>query len=76
MEISLQGELPLQISCTDTQIESKNYVVSNAFGNIAITSVLNGEQGSVSVPISSTTQGAIIHIETVISNVSIQRWIR
>jgi len=76
MEISLQGELPLKISCTDTQIESKNYVVSNAFGNMVITSMLNGEQGSVSVPISSTTQGAIIHIETVISNVSIQRWIR
>ena len=76
MEISLQGELPLKISCTDTQIESKNYVVSNTFGNMAITSILNGEQGSVSVPISSTTQGAIIHIETVISNVSIQRWIR
>lgn len=76
MEISVQGELPLKISCTDTQIESKNYVVSNAFGNMAITSILNGEQGSVSVPISSTTQGAIIHIETVISNVSIQRWIR
>jgi hypothetical protein len=76
MEISLQGELPLKISCTDTQIESKNYVVSSAFGNMVVTSILNGEQGSVSVPISSTTQGAIIHIETVISNVSIQRWIR
>ena len=76
MEISLQGELPLKISCIDTQIESDNYVVSNSFGNMAITSILNGEQGSVSVPISSTTQGAIIHIETVISNVSIQRWIR
>jgi len=76
METSLQGELPLKISCTDTQIESKNYVVSSAFGNMAVTSILNGEQGSVSVPISSTTQGAIIHIETVISNVSIQRWIR
>jgi hypothetical protein len=76
MEISLQGDLPLKISCIDAQIESKNYLVSSAFGNMVVTSILNGEQGSVSVPISSTTQGAIIHIETVISNVSIQRWIR
>ena len=76
MEISLQGELPLQISCTNTQLESKSYEVSNNVGNLALTSVLNGVSGSVSVPISSTTEGAIIHVETVVSNVSIQRWIR
>jgi hypothetical protein len=74
--ISMQGELPLQISCTNTLLESKNYEVSNAFGKLALNSVLNGIQGSVSVPISSTIQGSIIHIETVISNISIQRWIR
>ena len=76
MEISLQGELPLQISCKNTQLESKNYEVSNDVGNLALTSVLDGVRGSVSVPISSTTEGAIIHLETVVSNVSIQRWIR
>jgi hypothetical protein len=76
MEISLQGELPLQISCTKALLESKNYEVSYAVGNLELTSVLNGVRGSVSVPISSTTQGAIIHLETVVSNVSIQRWIR
>ncbi len=75
-EISLQGELPLHISCTNTLLESKNYEVSNEVGNLALTSVLNGVSGSVSIPISSTTEGAIIHLETVVSNVSIQRWIR
>jgi hypothetical protein len=74
--ISLQGDLHLQISCTNTLFESKNYEVSNVFGTLASTSVLNGVSGSVSVPISSTAQGAIIHLEIVISNVSIQRWIR
>ncbi len=76
MDISLQGKLPLQISCINTQLESKNYEVSNNVGNLALTSVLNGASGSVSVPISSTTEGALIHIEIVVSNVSIQRWIR
>jgi hypothetical protein len=76
MEISLQGKLPLQISCTNTELESKSYEVPNHIGNLALTSLLNGVSGSVSVPISSTTEGAIIHIETVVSNVSIQRWIR
>jgi hypothetical protein len=75
-EISLQGELPLKISCTNTLLESKNYEVSNDVGNLSLDSVLNGVRGSVSLPISSTTEGAIIHLETVVSNVSIQRWIR
>jgi hypothetical protein len=76
MEISQQGRLPLQISCKNTQLDSKNYEVSNDVANLALTSVLDGVRGSVSVPISSTTQGAIIHLETVVSNISIQRWIR
>ena len=75
-EISLQGELPLQISCTNALLESRNYEVSNNVGNLALTSVLNGVSNSVYVPISSTTEGAIIHIETVVSNVLIQRWSR
>jgi hypothetical protein len=76
IEIALQGELPLQISCTSTQLESNNYEVSSDVGNLALTSILNGVNGSVSVPISNTSEGAIIHIETVVSNVSLQRWIR
>jgi hypothetical protein len=75
-EISLQGTLPLQISCTNTLLSSKNYEVSNDVGNLALTSVLNDVRGNVYCPISSTTEGAIIHIETIVSNVSIQRMIR
>jgi hypothetical protein len=75
-EISLQGTLPLQISCTNTLLSSKNYKVSNDVGNLALTSVLNDVRGNVYCPISSTTEGAIIHIETIVSNVSIQRMIR
>jgi hypothetical protein len=76
MEMSIQGEIPLQISCTNTQLQSRNYEISNSVGNLALTSILNGASGGVTVPISSTIEGAIIHIETVVSNVSIQRWIR
>ena len=75
-QIISQGELPLQISCVNTQLTSKNYDVASGSGNLAVTSVLDGESGSVSVPISSTPEGAVIHLEIVISNVSIQRWIR
>jgi hypothetical protein len=74
--IALQGELPLKISCTSTQLTTKTYEVSYQPENLAITSTLDGVNGSVSVPISSTPEGAIINIETVISNISIERWIR
>jgi hypothetical protein len=74
--ISLYGELPLQISCTNTQLISQNYELSTVPGQLEVTSVLDGTTGSISVPISSSPNGAIIHIETVISNVLIQRWIR
>jgi hypothetical protein len=76
LEISLKGELPLQISCTSAKLESKILEVSSSVRNLALNSVLNGVRGNVYVPISSTTEGAIIHVETVVSNVSIQRWIR
>jgi hypothetical protein len=74
--LALQGELPLQISCLNTQLSSKNYVLSYPLENLVIASVLDGTSGNVSVPISSTSSGAIIHVETVVSNISIQRWIR
>jgi hypothetical protein len=72
----LPAELSLQISCTGTQLISNNYEFFNDPGQLVITSILDGASGSVSIPISSSTQGAVIHIETVISNVSIQRWTR
>ena len=74
--IRLFGELPLQISCTNTQLISNDYETSTASGPLMITSVLDGALGSVSIPISSSSEGAVIHLETVISNISIQRWIR
>ena len=74
--IALQGKLPLQVSCTDTQLTSKTYTVNSATQNLVITSILNGNVGTVSIPISTTIQGAVINVETVVCNVSIERWIR
>ena len=73
--IALQGAIPLQISCASTQLTTKTYQVSNQFENLEISSQLNGAKGSISVPIQSGPQGSIINIETVISNISIERWI-
>lgn len=72
--VSLPGELPLIVSCTNTQLTTKTYTV-NQPENLVITSQLDGVNGSVSVPISRTSDGAIINVEIVSSNVSIARWI-
>ena len=74
--ISLRGELPLLISCKDTQLIAKTYETSYQPQNLVISSQLSGVYGSVSVPLSSTSYGAVVKIEIVTSNISIERWIR
>jgi hypothetical protein len=74
--IALGGELPLQISCMSTQLTTETYNVPYQPENLTITSELNGASGSVSIPISNGTAGSVIYVETVISNVSIQRCIQ
>ena len=74
--ISLQGKLPLQISCESTQLTTETYNIPYQLGNFEITSQLNGYSGSVFIPISNSSEGSIIHLEIVISNISIERWIR
>jgi len=69
---SLGGELPLKISCLSAQLTTTTYQVSYPIENLVITSELNGLGGSVSVPISSTSIGAIIHVQIVSSNVSVE----
>lgn len=68
---ALGGELPLKISCLSTALTSQTYQVSYPIENLAITSQLNGALGSVTIPISSTAEGAIINLQIVTSNISI-----
>jgi hypothetical protein len=74
--ITLQGNLPLRISCTDAQLSSQTYTVSSATEDLVITSVLNGDIDRVIIPISTTSEGALINVETVECNIAITRWIR
>ncbi len=74
--IATQGKVPLQISCKTTQLTTQTYQVSSAVDSLTVTSVFDGTVGSVSVPISTTSSGAVIHLETVISNICIERWLR
>jgi hypothetical protein len=74
--ISMFGKVPLKMSCISTQITTATYDLSYEPGTLLVTSVLDGVSGQVSIPVSSTASGAIINVETVLCNITIQRWVR
>ena len=74
--IALMGKLPLLISCKSTAVNRQDYQVSYELDHLTVTSSLDGERRPVSVPISSTPEGAIIHMETVVFQRFMERWIR
>ena len=48
--IALQGNIPLTISCSNSQLLTNSYQVSYHPERLAINSILNGDMGSVTVP--------------------------
>lgn len=74
--IALRGVLPLKASAVNTHLTTVVYQTTQQPQNLKITSMLDGALGSVTVPVSSTDQGVIINIETVVCSVAIERWIR
>jgi len=69
--LSLHGELPLQISCSSAQLITESFQTSQS-ENLAVISQLSGVVDSVSVPISSSSAGATINVEIVISNILVE----
>ena len=74
--IAMFGKVPLKMSCVATQITTSTYDLSYEPETLRVTSILDGIVGQVSVPVSSTASGAIINVETVLCNVTIERCIR
>jgi hypothetical protein len=73
---ALFGVLPLQARCLNTQLSTQTYQVTQAVTALNVTSTLDGQTGNVIVPITTTSSGAVINIETVVCNIAIERWIR
>jgi hypothetical protein len=76
VNLDSRGELPLIIRCLNVQLVSKSYEVTYQPFYLTITATKDDSVGNISVPISSTTQGAIVNIEIVVVNVAIERWIQ
>jgi hypothetical protein len=74
--ISMFGKVPLKMSCVTTQITTTTYDLSYEPETLLVTAILDGASGQVSIPVSSTASGAIINVELVLCNITIQRWVR
>lgn len=73
---ALFGVLPLQTRCLNTQLTTHSYTVSTAATTLTVTSTIDGQTGSVIIPITIAENGATINIETVICNIALERWLR
>ncbi len=71
--LALYGKLPLKISCQSVQTTTTTYTLSYAIDNFLISSTIGEETSTISVPITSSTGGSIIHIDLVISQIKIER---
>jgi hypothetical protein len=74
--ISMFGKVPLKMSCVTTQITTTTYDLSYDPETLRVTSILEGVTGQVSIPVSSAASGAIINVEVVLCNVTVQRCVR
>jgi hypothetical protein len=74
--IAMYGKVPLKVSCVTTEVTTTTYNLSYEPETLLLTSILDGVSGQVSIPVSSTASGAIINVEIVLCNVTIQRWVR
>jgi hypothetical protein len=75
-EFGFMGKVPLKISCTNVESSIITYNLSYQPTALTITANYDGVQGQVSIPISSTANGAIINVELVVCEVKIERWVR
>ena len=70
------GEIPLQISCTNVESTELTYNASNSSISLVMTAMLDGTPGQVVIPISTDTSGAVINIQVVVCDITIERWLR
>jgi hypothetical protein len=74
--LELFGKLPLQAVCKTTELNTKTFNVTSAVTALTLTASLDGQNGAAQIPITTTSSGAILNIETVTCNIALERWIR
>jgi hypothetical protein len=74
--VVIMGQIPLRISCNNIENTVTTYNISYQPTALTVAASLDGIQGQVSIPISSTAYGAIINVELVVCTIKIERWVR
>lgn len=73
--IELMGAIPLKITCESIDDTVTTYDVSYQPTALLVNANSADFNGQVSIPISSTSFGAIINVELVLCNIQIDRWV-
>jgi hypothetical protein len=73
--IELMGAIPLKMTCESIEDTVTTYDVSYQLTSLLVTANSADFNGQVSVPISSTSYGAIINVELVLTKIQIDRWV-
>jgi len=70
--MTVQGKFRLKTICINVTSAWRNYDFSDPVTSLTLQVSLDGIVGTVSLPISSNTEGALVNLETVTCNVRIQ----
>ena len=71
--LSLRGDFYLEAACVDVVSVLRSYNLTSQVDSLTVEADLGGIQGAVSVPVSSSPEGATVNVETVICGVQLQR---
>jgi hypothetical protein len=70
--MTMQGKFRLKATCINVTSIWKSYDFSNSLAALTLKVSLDGTVGTVSLPISSNVNGALVNLETVACNIRIQ----
>lgn len=71
--LRFNGSFYLKATCVNVTSSIKNYNFSNQISSLVVTADFGGVQSSVSVPITSNADGAIVNLEVVVCNIRLQQ---
>lgn len=71
--LTLKGKFYLKVTTTSVTTTTRQYTFENAISSLSFTAGMDGATTTVRLPVSSSTEGAVVNLEIVICNVEIQR---
>jgi hypothetical protein len=73
--IELMGQIPIKITCESIEDIVTSFSVTYQPDTLLVTAEFEDSNSQVSIPIASTSYGAIINVELVLCKIQIDRWV-